>query len=162
MNRIHAIFLIIIGIILVAVCVSQVVIKDEVEGLKDILPTGWALIEESVFGNEVARFKVTSNTECSREVIRKPVFEPFTETINPFIIIIYENKWTQEDYDAEDKRYEDCQKYIEEYPFVAMACSKRNPTVTTKSYSIFIIEDKCDNETSELKNLILDYFEKFK
>ena len=161
MKSIYIILLIILGVILAVVYINQIAPKNEIDSLKGIIPSGWTLTEESISEDIVAKFIVTSDTECSREITRKPIPELVTETINPFITITYENKWAQEDYNAESKRNEDCQKLIEGRP-VAVACIKRNPSINTKSYSIFITESKCDDETSELKNLILNYFEKFK
>jgi len=153
---------IMVALVLVAGCVTQSN-KNEVQSLREIIPDLWTLTEkpllgsgESYFINEVYSFEITSNSTCTRETRTKLHPELFNETINPSIVLSFENKWTPEKYEW----FKKCEKSLG--PIAARCTAYGEPTINTKSYSIFIIENKCEDETTALKDSIIDALKKFK
>ncbi len=145
-----------VGVVVLSGCTTTVTNQTETDSLKSIIPSDWTLTEEQTLENQTA-IKITSSQQCQWEVMRKPDLNPVNETIIPFIKIIYEKKWSQEDYDRENKKYEECTEELKDHLERAMACSKSTPTLETKTHSLFIYEDDCNGETKNLKDKIVNH-----
>ena len=156
--------LLLVSIVILSGCAQKPTTNqtNEIDALKSIIPSDWALTQERLADEKPAdgvtvSFRITSNQQCKREVTFKPDPNPVNQTINPNISVIYMKKWTQQDYDKENKKYEDCVKEPTQNPERAIGCSKSTPILDTKNYSVFIHENKCNDETNSLKEKITTY-----
>ncbi len=136
---------------------NKTIQKDEFFELKVLVYNeGWDTFEENVSGKVINNFKFETNIfdKCTREVYRKGDLGPHNETINPFIRVIFEKRWTQEELNREKEQRDKCIEQITKHPEKATGCPNLAPHINTEKYSIFIYSDDCKGESKELKQKI--------